>query len=669
MCCGDSRTLPASGRARSVQAQPAFCAMVGGVPDGCAVAALQGLGLDAFTPEFDRHLMVWSKYARDVIAGGPTPFGARVEENAAFTQMLSRPECWGIKSRMLRKFWTYIEDDLLSYSAAHGIDEERNHVCYVEPCGWRHTVACAIQSGHAVGSVSQMVPNMHLVVQRYIKPWTLGHNVGMALMLNAAVCASISDGRPVEELCAAEVFISHSWSEEFSEFVSTLWRFLRTEATAWVCSFALDQNGDIAASLSDLASCPFARAMAAIPEVVVVTDRSAEALQRCWVVLEAELAHSSGKRYTITVNDNSNVKLWEEVWSKIGSLDVRECKASYARDKDAILQYVEHGMGVDRLNAVVREVALSAFQRAAILAVGMTGDISRLPPAQELLEWRSLRGKTLVHVCAKSSKIAALAEVLRRTNFQLLNAQDQYGFTPLSSAAEGGCTSSAQALISLRADIEIPDVDGFRPLHHASMAGAFEVVRLLLQVRADIEAPTSFSGGGFRPLSLAAFAGHPRLLHLLASQGADLTAATGSGAGAIGVAARHGHAEAVAVLLAIRGQPDMPNARWPGRTPLVQAAERGHISVVGLLVGARACARSARRHWRFIHDFSRRELHKSHSIRVLLGGSPRDDSEDSDGGFSACTPVLARRGLPRRLAGWPSMSALAPGCCSGCPLQ
>ncbi|CAE6957916.1 MET14, partial [Symbiodinium sp. CCMP2456] len=105
------------------------------------------------------------------------------------------------------------------------------------------------------------------------------------------------------------------------------------QAVVWICSFALWQHGDVSASLSSLDRCPFAVSMRAVHRVLVLTDNSAETLERCWVVFEAALAHELRKDYNICLPDDGDADCWNIVGRKLERVDVEACKASNQKDK------------------------------------------------------------------------------------------------------------------------------------------------------------------------------------------------------------------------------------------------------------------------------------------------------------------------------------------------
>ena len=97
--------------------------------------------------------------------------------------------------------------------------------------------------------------------------------------------------------------------------------------------------------------CPFAVAMRASRRVLVLTDHSAETLERCWVVFEAALAHELGKDYNICLPDDGDAGAWRIVGKKLEKLDVEKCQASNERDKEEILSYIRQQKGgINALN-------------------------------------------------------------------------------------------------------------------------------------------------------------------------------------------------------------------------------------------------------------------------------------------------------------------------------
>lgn len=403
------------------------------------------------------------------------------------------------------------------------------------------------------------------MVQRYVLPWTVQFSdlsAGLALVLNAGHIA---------------------WSNKTAESICKV---------VWACSFALCQHGNISEALSSLEDCPFALSMKASERVLVITDHSADSLRRCWVIFEAALAHKWGKAYDICLPDDGDMNLWREVGSRLESLDVAQCHTSVPEDKRKILDYAraESG-GIAALNEKVRLVARNAMKRAELMAVASAGDIEALrQKRKELASWRSIRGRTVTHIAAAHARVAALVDVLDWTGAKHLNAGDDDGWTPLIVAVDNGMLASVLALIAYRANLEVASRNGLTALHFATSLNRPEVVIALLHAAADIEAKGAYLGKeGHRPLTIAAMEGHAEIVRILVRNGADMTARTSTGASALHAAAWWGHADAAAALLTGRCEVDIKTDDPMQRTPLMLATHNCHITLVGLLQGAKAC--------------------------------------------------------------------------------
>lgn len=547
-----------------------------------------GLGVPAFDKSFDDHFEINSELIAQALEG-------MVHDCcASFPQKKTQPEAWGISVGLLWKLWLYIREDLLGYAAAHEADHHKKHRCLVDPCLWNHCCE-PYCSPTAAGSPSsevlqRMKADMHLVVQRYVLPWTKNFDAGLALVLNAG---GIAWSRKSADLfCMATTFVSHSWGEAFEDFALTLHRLLDEEAVVWICSFALWQHGDVSASLASLETCLFAISMRHARRVLVLTDHSADTLERCWVVFEAALAHELGKDYNICLPDDGDAASWRIVGRTLEQLDVEACKASNKKDKDEILSYIHRQAGgIFALNRNVRKLARQAMERSELMAAAVAGDLERIQRASpsELLTWRNIRGRSVTHVAAAKSQVAAMVKVLQMTNFAHLNVLDEDSRSPLGVAVESGQVASVLALLALRADIELRSATGQTALHLAAIRGHPEITQAIVNMKAHLEAETVYYGRpGHRPLTIACSEGRDKIVRLLVEYRADMEARTFTGAASLHVAAWTGHAEAAAALLAGKAEVNITTQDAFERTPLSLALMNGHSATVGLLLGAKA---------------------------------------------------------------------------------
>lgn len=241
------------------------------------------------------------------------------------------PECWAVTVGQISELWNEIKDDLKSYSQDHQLVRQWQHVCINEKCKHDHKDVDSVPKSslrkEELDSLKPLDPNMHLVVQRYIKPKTFEAGCSYALMLNKGAQK-------------ANVFISHSWGHKFEDFVKTL-ELLDKEETVWVCSFALNQNSDISAELgSNVENSPFAKALKASDKVILVLDETAEPLTRSWCVYELYLATESSKRLDVKTH-NYKLEVFHQLAQRVQDLDVCKCSASNPDDHDRIMKAIK----------------------------------------------------------------------------------------------------------------------------------------------------------------------------------------------------------------------------------------------------------------------------------------------------------------------------------------
>ena len=96
-----------------------------------------------------------------------------------------------------------------------------------------------------------------------------------------------------------------------------------------------------------------------------------------------------------------------------------------------------------------------------------------------------------------------------------INAKDNYGYTPLHTAAKEGQTAKVWALIKKGANLEAK-ADGYTPLHWAAQNGHEAVAKLLIDNKANLEAKDKWE---YTSLHLAAQNGHKDVAKLLRKHG------------------------------------------------------------------------------------------------------------------------------------------------------
>jgi len=174
-----------------------------------------------------------------------------------------------------------------------------------------------------------------------------------------------------------------------------------------------------------------------------------------------------------------------------------------------------------------------------------------------------------------------------------LDDKNVCGFTPLLSAANGGQLEMAEWLLANGASLSEADYDGYTSLILAACGGNIELVKFFLDKGACIKEKNS---NGDTALLLASYCGHRDLVDWLLKNGSSLDEKNDTGMGALISAANGGVVDVVELLLQRISEADalitevgkncgdgIESTDEGGYTPLLLAAQRGHLEVVKLL--------------------------------------------------------------------------------------
>ncbi|CAG9460945.1 unnamed protein product [Pedinophyceae sp. YPF-701] len=203
------------------------------------------------------------------------------------------------------------------------------------------------------------------------------------------------------------------------------------------------------------------------------------------------------------------------------------------------------------------------------------------------------RGRTPLHAACWAGGIKLVRAVLEHKAD--VNFADVDGRTALHMAVEGG-TALLRLLLDYGADVMATDKQGRTPLHAAAEAGAVETGTLLLKA---VERSKADPRGGLLTregrglLHLAAQHGRPVFLAMLLDNGFEDHAQNPDlrGQTPLHVAAAHGDPDCVALLCDCAGM-DVDARDLTSRTPLMLAAEAGHVASVKVLLDQRASVKA-----------------------------------------------------------------------------
>jgi ankyrin repeat protein len=128
-----------------------------------------------------------------------------------------------------------------------------------------------------------------------------------------------------------------------------------------------------------------------------------------------------------------------------------------------------------------------------------------------------------IHEAAEAGNIEAVKQYL--ADGEDVNANDEFGFTPLLHAASSGHKEIVELLISNGANVNAKGDLGTTPLLWAAINGHKEVVELLIAKGADVMAKRA----GRTPLHRAASNGHKEIVELIIAAGANVNAKNDDG--------------------------------------------------------------------------------------------------------------------------------------------
>ena len=167
------------------------------------------------------------------------------------------------------------------------------------------------------------------------------------------------------------------------------------------------------------------------------------------------------------------------------------------------------------------------------------------------------------------------------------------GMTPLLAATRDSWHGRPEAVMTLLAngaDPRASDADGNTPLHHAARSSDPGVAALLRDAAAELDVRNH---DGVTPLGLACAAGNWRLARFLLERGAKAEVEGGTPAQLPAAGGEEDDAAGVQLLLKHKARVDARDAR--GRSALHEAARAGHVDIVAALLaaGADVAARDA----------------------------------------------------------------------------
>jgi ankyrin repeat protein len=208
------------------------------------------------------------------------------------------------------------------------------------------------------------------------------------------------------------------------------------------------------------------------------------------------------------------------------------------------------------------------------------------------LEWSSPAFCGEIHDAARDGDLEKVTALLKDNPDLVFRKEDNYGLTPLHTAAIQGHKDVAELLLANKAEVDARDNKGETPLHTAALMGHRDVVEVLLASKAEVDARDN---NGYTALHWAAVKGHRDVAELLLASKADVNAQDMQGKRTpLHLAASEGNKDIAELLLANKAEVNAGTTE--GVTPLDAAAMQGHKDVAALLLANKAAVNAKDSH-------------------------------------------------------------------------
>jgi ankyrin repeat protein len=244
---------------------------------------------------------------------------------------------------------------------------------------------------------------------------------------------------------------------------------------------------------------------------------------------------------------------------------------------------------------------------------------------------RDNEGRVPLLVACWKGHLGVVRVLVQHMGELVLQATDDEGKTALHWAAIGGREEMATFLLSNGAQANIRDNEGRIPLIAASSGGHLGVVRLLLQ-HTGAQGLEETDKKGRTALHWSATEGHEEVVAFLLEKGAHVNRLGYLRRTPLMSACNMGHVGAVRILLQHMREQGLEEADGYGRTALHHAAEGGYKEVAALLLssGAHASSRNVRGYTPLISACEKGHLSV---VQVLLEhtGSQGLEAKDTKG--------------------------------------
>ncbi|XP_071098269.1 serine/threonine-protein phosphatase 6 regulatory ankyrin repeat subunit A-like [Haliotis cracherodii] len=190
------------------------------------------------------------------------------------------------------------------------------------------------------------------------------------------------------------------------------------------------------------------------------------------------------------------------------------------------------------------------------------------------------QGYNVLHVACFGGDIDMVSHVLTKTKLDI-ESKGQYGRTPLMVAANKGHKRLFEFLVSMGCDVAAVDEDTNNILHVACQGGSLGMVKYIISQKIF---PAEVKGRlGRTPVMHAAYFGQNEVFDYLVSKGCSLSVIDSDGDTILHMACYGGNQELVEAVLS-KGVVGIETKGKYGRTPVMTAADFGHMNIFDFLV-------------------------------------------------------------------------------------
>ena len=200
---------------------------------------------------------------------------------------------------------------------------------------------------------------------------------------------------------------------------------------------------------------------------------------------------------------------------------------------------------------------------------------------------RNNRGFTGVHNACKEGHLELARYLVAECKCDA-TAINKEGTTPLHLACLNGHLEVAKYLVDEhKCSADVTDNDGNTPLHFASWNGHLDIIKYLIGYGFDPNLPGK---GGNTLLHYSCLSGYLEVTEFLINECmCDITTTNNDGSNLVHISSKEGHIRNIEFLTEMADTSLLKISDSAGKTPLMYAAECGHLSVVRHLVMIKGC--------------------------------------------------------------------------------